>query len=106
MAEEGGLRVLGAHAAAVVRDPQEGHAAVADLYGDLGGPGVHGVFQQFLGGGGGALHHLARGNQVGDVGRQGVNDGHGFLLYRIRPMEMALMTMWITMGAKMVSAFS
>ncbi len=33
-----------------------------------GGPGVDGVFHQLLGHAGGPLHHLAGGDQVGNVG--------------------------------------
>ena len=62
VAEEGSACVLAGHAAAVVRHPQVGHATVFDLHGDLGGTGIHGVFQQFLDHGSGTLHHLAGGN--------------------------------------------
>ena len=68
VAQEGHPGVLGVHAAAVVRDPKKGHAAIPDLYGDFGGAGVHGVFQQLLDHAGGALNHLARGDQVGNMG--------------------------------------
>ena len=57
-----------AHAAAVIGDPEEGHAAVPDLHGDLGGSGIHGVFQQLLDHGGRTLHHLAGGDEVGNMG--------------------------------------
>ena len=62
MAQECGGCILGAHTAAVICDPQEGHTAVPDLYGDFGGTGVYGVFQQFFYHGSGALYHLAGGN--------------------------------------------
>ena len=68
VAQKGGAGILGGHAAAVVRHPQEGHAAVPDLHGDFGSPRVHGIFQQFLDGAGGPLHYFARGDEVGDVG--------------------------------------
>ena len=68
MAQKGGFGILGCHAAAVVGQPQEGHAAVPDLYGHLGGAGVHGVFQQFFDYGGRPLHHFTGGDQVGDMG--------------------------------------
>ena len=68
MAQECRPGVLRRHAAAVVRDPQEGHAPVPDLDGDLGGAGVHRVFQQFFYHAGGPLHHLSGGDQVGDMG--------------------------------------
>ena len=68
MAQEGGAGIFLAHTAAVVGDTQEGHAAVTDLDGDLGGTGVHRVFQQFLGNGRGTFHHLAGGDQIGNMG--------------------------------------
>ena len=68
VAEKGGAGILIGHTAAVVRDPQEGHAAVPDLNGDLGGAGIHGVFQQLLDNGGWPLHHLTGGNQIGNMG--------------------------------------
>ena len=68
MAQECGPGVLGGHAAAVVRDPQEGHAAVLHFDGDLGSTGVHGVFKELLGNGRRALHHLAGGDEVGNMG--------------------------------------
>ena len=55
-------------AAAVVRDPEEGHAAVTDFHGDFGRARVHRVFQQLLDHGRGALHHLAGGDQIGNMG--------------------------------------
>ena len=68
MAQESGFGVHAFHAAAVVGDPQEGHAAVPDFNGHLGGAGVHGIFQQLLGHGGRTFHHLAGGDQIGDMG--------------------------------------
>ena len=68
VAQKGGFGILGAHTAAVVRDPQEGHAAVPDFYGDLGGTGIHGIFQQLLDHGGRTLHHFAGGDEVGNMG--------------------------------------
>ena len=68
MAQEGGAGILRGHSAAVVRDPQKGHAAVPDFDGDLGSPRVHGVFQQLLDGAGGPLHHLSGGDQIGHMG--------------------------------------
>ena len=66
--QEGGLGVLTAHAAAVVRDPQQGHAAVLKLYGDGFGAGVDGVLHQLLDHGGGTFHDLAGGDQVRQMG--------------------------------------
>ena len=68
VAQKRGAGILGSHAAAVVRDPHESHAAVPDLDGHLGGAGIHGVFQQLLDYGGGALHHFTGGDQVGNMG--------------------------------------
>ena len=69
MAQKGGAGILGFHAAAIVRDPQKGHAAVLDLHGDLGGTGIHGIFQQFFDNTGGTLHHLTGGDQIGNMRR-------------------------------------
>ena len=79
--EKGCLRVVGAHAAAVVGDAQKGHAAVLNLHCNVFGPGVHGVFQQLLDDAGRTLHHLTGGNEVGHMGRQLLNDCH-----RINPI--------------------
>ena len=64
VAQEGGFGVLGGDAAAVVRHPQVGHAAILNFHGHLGGPGVHGVLHQLLDGGGRPLHHLTGGDQI------------------------------------------
>ena len=63
-----GAGILGFHAAAVIGDPQEGHAAVADLHRYFGGTGVYGIFQQFLDHGCGPFHHLTGGDEVGNMG--------------------------------------
>ena len=68
MAQEGGLRLPGGDAAAVVGDPDQGHAAVLDLHRHRGGGGVDGVFHEFLDHRRGPLHHFAGGDQVGHVG--------------------------------------
>ena len=39
-----------------------------DLHHDGGGPGVDGVFHQLLYNGGGPLHHLTGGDQIGNMG--------------------------------------
>ena len=80
VAEEGGGGLIGRNAAAVVRDPDEGHAAVLDLHGDGGGPGVDGVFHQLLHHGGRALHHLAGGDEIRDVRIELSDDWHKNLL--------------------------
>ena len=68
MAQKCGAGILSTHTAAVVRHTQIGHAAVLDLHGDLGGTGVHGVFQQLLHNGGRPLNHLTGGDQIGNMG--------------------------------------
>ena len=67
MAQKGSAGIISGHAAAIVRDPKKGHAAIFNLNGDLGGAGIHCVFQQFLHHGGGALHHFTCGDEVGNM---------------------------------------
>ena len=64
MAQESGGQLPGSDTAAVVRDPDEAHAAPLDLHHHCRGAGVNGVFHQFLDHAGRALHHLAGGDQV------------------------------------------
>ena len=68
VAEEGGLRLGGGDAAAVVGNPDEAHAAVLDLHGQGVRPGVDGVLHELLDHRRGPLHHLAGGDQIGHVG--------------------------------------
>ena len=68
MAQEGGFGILGSHAAAVVGDPQEGHAAITNLNGHLGRTGIHSIFQQLLDNGCRPFHHLTGGDEVGNMG--------------------------------------
>ena len=68
VAEEGGLHLGGRDAAAVIGDPEKSEAAVGDLHGHRSRPRVDGVFHQLLGHAGRPLHHLAGGDQVGNVG--------------------------------------
>ena len=82
MAQKGRLGFVGRNAAAVVRDAQEGHAAVLQLDGDVPRAGVNGILDQLLGGAGRALDHLARGDEVGNMRRKLLNLGHKFLLIR------------------------
>ena len=77
VAQEGHAGVLRRHAAAVVRDADKLRAAGAELHGYIPGPGVYGVFHQLLDRRGGPLDHLARGDEVRDVGREYVYPGHG-----------------------------
>ena len=76
MAQKRGAHILGQDALSVIGDPEIGHAAVADLHRDVLRPGVHGVFHQLLGHGAGPLHHLARGDEIGHLGRHLKDLGH------------------------------
>ena len=69
VAQKGSGQLLRRDAAAVVCHPDQAHAAPLDLHHDGGGSGVDGVFHQLLYNGGGALHHLAGGDQVGHMRR-------------------------------------
>ena len=77
MAEEGGGQLGGGDAAAVVRHPDELHAAAPDLHGDGAGAGVQGVLHQLLHHAGGPLHHLAGGNELRDLPGHFLNMRHG-----------------------------
>ena len=77
---DGHGQILGGHATPVVGDPHEGHAAVLNLHGDVGSPRVDGVLHHFLDGGGGSVHHLARGDEVGDLKGKNLYLSHGRLL--------------------------
>ena len=79
MAHEGHARILGCHAAAVIADADIGGAAAPDLYGDVAGAGIYGVFNQLLHNGSGTLHHLAGGYHVRHVGRENVDNRHMYL---------------------------
>ena len=83
VAEEGRLRVLPAHAAAVVADAQEGHAAVLQLHRNRLRPGVDGILDQLLDHGGRPLHDLARSNQIRQMRLQLDNLRHKYLLFCI-----------------------
>ena len=69
VAQKGGGQLLRRNAAAVVCHPDQAHAAPLDLHHNGGGSGVDGVFHQLLHNRGGALHHLAGGDQVGHMRR-------------------------------------
>ena len=84
MAQKRCARVLGGHAAAVVGNADEGHAAVLDFDGDARCARVNGVFHQLLDDGGGAFNHLACGNQVRNVGAELDNFRHGNLLLQVQ----------------------
>ena len=68
VAEKGGLTLVGGDAAAVVGDPDEGHAPVGNLHGDGIGSGVDGVFHQLFHHRGRPFHHLTGGDEVGHMG--------------------------------------
>ena len=76
MAQKGHPGVLRGHTAAVVGDADIGGAAGAELHRDVFGPGVKGVFHELLHHGGGALHHLAGGDEIRHMGRENVDDRH------------------------------
>ena len=77
MAQKGDARVLGRHAAAVVRDAQIRHAAAADLHRDGARAGVDRVFDKLLHHRGGPLHDLTRGDQIRHVGGEYLDVRHG-----------------------------
>ena len=67
MGLEGGVQILGVHAAAVIGDADELAAAVLHGHDDLRSPGVDAVLHQFLDHAGGPLDHLAGRNHVDHV---------------------------------------
>ena len=76
MAQKANARVLRRHAGAVVGDADEIAPAGAELQHDGTRSGVHRVFQQLLDRRGGTLDDLARGDEVGNVRRKDMNEGH------------------------------
>ena len=108
MAQKCCARILGCHAAAVIQDADEGHAAVLNFYGDACCARVDSVFHQLLDNGSGPLDHLAGGNQIRNMAAELDNFRHGNLLYErvSRPKDMALMSACSVMGAQMVPPFS
>ena len=68
MAEEGRPELVRRDPLPVIGHPQEGEAAVGDLHRHAGRSGVDGVLHQLLGHGGGPLHHLSGGDQIGHMG--------------------------------------
>ena len=88
MAEEGSGELLGGDAAAVVGDPDEGHAAALQLHHHGGRAGVDGVFHELFDHAGGPLHHLAGGDEVRHVGGELLDVGHrGGLLFPLFPCQ-------------------
>ena len=83
VAQKRGRQLLRRDAAAVVRHPQVRHAAVLQLHGYGGRPGVQGVLQQLLAHAGGAFHHLAGSDEIGDMGRQLLYLRHGIHSFSI-----------------------
>ena len=76
VAEEGGGQFPGGNTAAVVSDPDEAHAAPPQFHHNGGGSGINGVFHQLLHHAGGALYHLACGDQIRHMGGELLNGGH------------------------------
>ena len=87
MAQECDARVGRLHAAAVVGDADEGHAAVADLDRNGRRARVDRVFDQLLDGGGRTLHDLARGDQVGDMRVKLLDLRHGSTSVSTAPLS-------------------
>ena len=85
VAQKGGGRVLGAHAAAVVGHPQKGHAAVLYFHGNIFRPRVNGVFDQLLCRACGTIHDLARCDQIRHMGRKLLNFWHDLTSVRASP---------------------
>ena len=82
---KGHARVLGGHAAAVVRHAQVFRAAAAYLHRYIPRLRVERVLHELLDGGGRALHHLAGGDEVGDEGGEYVYLCHGHLAVCFAP---------------------
>ena len=78
MAEKGDAGIVRGHALSVVGNPNIGDAAPAQLHRDGFCAGIESVFQQLLHHRCRAVHHLAGGNQVGDMGRKYLNFGHKY----------------------------
>ena len=94
MAEEGGGQFLGGDAAAVVRHPDQAHAAPLDLHHHRRGAGVDGVFHQLLDHAGRALHHLAGGDQIRHMGVELLNMRHLASPFREEPVTSASPPEW------------
>ena len=76
MAQESRGQLAGGNAAAIVRHPDQAHAAPLDLYHHSGGPGVDGILHQLLHHAGRPLHDLAGGDQVRHMGCKLFNMRH------------------------------
>ena len=76
MRQDAELRVLGAHARAIIDHADQVAARAHQLDDDPRRASVEGVLDQFLDHGGGALHHFARGDLVGDAVVQYSNAPH------------------------------
>ena len=83
MAEKGGGQLPGSDAAAVIRHPDEGHAAVLQIRHHGGRPGVYGVLDQLLDDAGGALYDLPGGDEVRYVGGKLLNMGHSLPFFPV-----------------------
>ena len=78
MTDEGDAGIFRRHAAAVIGDADVRRPAVADLADHVAGSGVEGIFQQLLDNGSRALHHLTRGNQIGNMRGENIDHRHAF----------------------------
>ena len=87
VAQKGGGRVLGAHAAAVVGHAQKGHAAVLYFHGNIFCTRVNGVFDQLLCRACGTVHDLTRRDQVRHMGRKLLNFRHDLTSVRASPQR-------------------
>ena len=85
VAQKRDARVLGRHAAAVVRHAQIRRAAAAQLHRHGAGSGVKRVFHQLLDHRGGPLHDLARGDQIRQMRRENLNLGHRLPSFKYSP---------------------
>ena len=84
VAQEGGGQLGRGDAAAVVRHPDQAHAAPADLHHHGGGAGVDGVLHQLLHHAGGPFHHFTGGDQVRHMGIQLLNVRHSAFLSKLK----------------------
>lgn len=69
--------VFTAHAASVVRHPDQAHASAADFHPHGLGPGVQTVLHQLFDDGGRPFHDFARRHLAGESGRHDMDGRHG-----------------------------
>ncbi len=80
MAFKAKQHVILIHAAAIVRHPDQAGAVAFNLDVYAVGPGIKGVFQQFLDRRGGPLDDLASSNAAGKLIREDAYFGHGVVV--------------------------